>query len=74
MGVAIALFGFTLGALGLVLFLTYWTGGLFVFFALRRIILEPALESRYPLSSSHRRTAQKNSSTAAPVRDSELAP
>jgi transcriptional regulator with XRE-family HTH domain len=72
-GLAIALFGFTLGALGLVLFLTYWTGGLLIFVALRRIVLEPALESRYPLSNSGRRTTQKNNNTAEPLRDSELA-
>lgn len=72
-GLAIALFGFTLGALGLVLFLTYWTGGLLIFVALRRIILEPALESRYPLSNSGRRTTRKNHSTAEQLRDSELA-
>lgn len=53
-GVVLSLLGFTMGQYGAVLFLGYWTGGLLIFLALKRIILEPRLEARYPLSRSKR--------------------
>lgn len=53
-GLVLTLFSFTMGSFGLVMFLAYWTGGLLILVALRRIVLEPRLDSRYPLSRSER--------------------
>ena len=53
-GVVLTVLSFTMGASGLVLFLVYWTGGLLIFIALGRLLLEPRLDARYPLSRSKR--------------------
>lgn len=54
-GVVLTLVSFTLGWYGLVLFLSYWTGGTLILASLRRIYLEPHLDEKYPLSRSKRR-------------------
>lgn len=48
-GVVLSLVSFTF-SYGLVLFLSYWTGGYLILIAIRRIYLEPHLERQYPLS------------------------
>ncbi|PKI92344.1 XRE family transcriptional regulator [Actinomycetales bacterium SN12] len=53
-GVVLTVFSFTMGPAGLVLFLAYWSGGLLILIALGRIILEPRLDARFPLSRSKR--------------------
>jgi len=69
-GVVLTLLSFTMGQYGLVLFLAYWTGGLMILIALRRIVLEPRLDARYPLSRSKRQVREQRSARPAPV-DSE---
>lgn len=69
-GVVLTLLSFTLGQYGFVLFLAYWTGGLMILIALRRIVLEPRLDARYPLSRSKRQLGEQRSARHAPV-DSE---
>lgn len=51
-GVVLTLFAFTMGQFGLVLVLAYWSGGLMILIAMRRIYLEPHLDAAYPLSRS----------------------
>lgn len=58
-GVVLTVLSFTMGPSGLVLFLAYWTGGLLILIGLRRIILEPRLDARYPLSRSKRQLRQQ---------------
>jgi len=53
-GIVLSLLSLTLGPYGLVLFLSYWTGGYLILVAMRRIYLEPHLAARYPLSRSKR--------------------
>lgn len=48
-GVVVTLLSFTF-AQGLVLFLGYWVGGTMILVALRRLVLEPHLDEKYPLS------------------------
>jgi len=69
-GVVLTLLSFTMGQYGLVLFLAYWTGGLMILVALRRIVLEPRLDARYPLSRSKRQLREQRTAQPAPV-DSE---
>lgn len=66
-GVVLTLLSFTMGQYGLVLFLAYWTGGLMVLIALRRIVLEPRLDAHYPLSRSKRQLGEQRSARPAPV-------
>lgn len=50
-GVIVSFISFAAGGqLGAVLFLGYWGGGTFIFFALRRLILDPRLDEKLPLS------------------------
>lgn len=71
-GVALSLISFTMGALGLVLFFSYWTGGLLVFLALRRIILDPLLDSHYPMSRRGRQIAgQRILPADSPISETE---
>ena len=53
-GIVLSLLSLTLGPYGLVVFLSYWTGGYLILVAMRRIYLEPHLAARYPLSRSKR--------------------
>lgn len=71
-GVVLSLFSFTMGQYGLVVFLAYWTGGLLILLALRRIVLEPQLEARYPLSRSKRQLREQRRLRALPE-DTEVA-
>jgi len=66
-GVVLTLVSFTMGQYGLVLFLAYWTGGLLILMALRRIVLEPRLDVRYPLSRSKRQLREQRSARSVPV-------
>lgn len=61
-GVVLTLVSFTLSWYGLVLFLSYWSGGTLILAALRRIYLEPHLDEKYPLSRSKRRLRAEQSS------------
>lgn len=41
---------------GVVLFLSYWSGGFLILLALRRLVIEPRLDEKYPLSRERPRT------------------
>ncbi len=58
-GLVLTMLSFTMGSYGLVLFLAYWTGGLLILIALRRLILESRLDARYPLSRSRRQLREQ---------------
>lgn len=58
-GVVLTVLSFTMGSSGLALFLAYWAGGLLILIALGRIILEPRLDARYPLSRSKRQLREQ---------------
>lgn len=50
-GVIVSMIGFGAGgALASVLFFGYWGGGSLIFFALRRLLLDPYLDEKYPLA------------------------
>lgn len=66
-GVVLTLVSFMVGQHGLVLFLAYWTGGLLILVALRRIVLEPRLDERYPLSRSRRQLRAQRRARAVRV-------
>jgi len=66
-GVVLTFLSFTMGPYGLVLFLAYWTGGLLILIALRRIVLEPRLDARYPLSRSRTRRREQRSTRPTSV-------
>ena len=51
-GVVVTFVSFVLGATGAVVILAYWIGGTIIVMALRQLVLEPALDRRYPLSRS----------------------
>ena len=57
-GVVLTLVAFTIPN-GLALFLAYWLGGTLIAVALRRLLLEPRLDARYPLSRSTRTRRQR---------------
>lgn len=64
-GIVCTLLSFTF-PFGLVLFLSYWVGGYVILRALRRIVLEPRLDDRFPLSRETRtRRAKRRSAMAA---------
>lgn len=65
-GVVLTMFSFTMGQYGLVLVLSYWTGGLMILVALRWIVLEPRLNVRYPLSRSKRRLRERRRVRTSP--------
>ena len=53
LGVAVSLASFAIGGqLGGTLFLSYWAAGTFIFVAIRRLILDPRLDTQLPLSHS----------------------
>jgi len=58
LGVVLTLVAFTIPN-GLALFLAYWLGGTLIAVALRRLLLEPRLDARYPLSRSTRTRRQR---------------
>lgn len=52
-GVMVSMLGFSLGGpMGGTLFLMYWGGGSLIFVAVRRLVLEPHLDDKLPLSRS----------------------
>ncbi|MFU8945358.1 helix-turn-helix domain-containing protein [Mycetocola zhadangensis] len=69
-GVVLTLISFTF-AQGVVLFLGYWIGGTMILLAVRRLYLEPHLDSRYPLSraKSSRRERRQRRNAAQPAEE-----
>ncbi|WP_082298054.1 helix-turn-helix domain-containing protein [Microbacterium sp. CGR1] len=68
-GIVCTLLSFTF-SYGLVLFLSYWVGGYVILTALRRIVLEPRLDARYPLSKETRtRRAKRRAAMASAAAD-----
>ncbi|WP_447914001.1 helix-turn-helix domain-containing protein [Microbacterium phyllosphaerae] len=63
-GIVCTLLSFTF-PYGLVLFLSYWVGGYVILSALRRIVLEPQLDARFPLSKETRTRRAKRRAAAA---------
>jgi transcriptional regulator with XRE-family HTH domain len=51
-GVTLTLFCFVIPQYSTVLFIAYWSGGLMIFLAIRKLYLEPRLDERFPLSNS----------------------
>lgn len=66
-GVVLTLLSFTMGQYGLVLVAAYWTGGLLILGALRRLVLEPQLDTRYPLSRSKQQLRMQRDAQRGPV-------
>lgn len=62
-GIVCTLLSFTFPH-GLVLFLSYWVGGYVILTALRRIVLEPQLDARFPLSKETRSRRAKRRAAA----------
>lgn len=65
-GVVVSMLGFALGGpLGGTLFLMYWGGGPLIFVAVRRLVLEPYLDDKLPLSRSKAelRSAQRQAAS-----------
>lgn len=58
LGIVLTFVAFTIPN-GLALFLAYWLGGTLIAVALRRLLLEPRLDARYPLSRSTRTRRQR---------------
>lgn len=56
-GIVVTLLSFLLGGPGAAIVIAYWVGGSIALVALRRIVLEPRLDERFPLSRqpAHRR-------------------
>ncbi|WP_311245967.1 helix-turn-helix transcriptional regulator [Microbacterium sp. WCS2018Hpa-23] len=65
-GIVCTLLSFTF-PYGLVLFLSYWVGGYVILSALRRIVLEPQLDTRFPLSKETRTRRAKRRAAASAV-------
>ncbi|HXH36073.1 MAG TPA: helix-turn-helix transcriptional regulator [Plantibacter sp.] len=67
-GIAVSMVSFGSGGqVGGVLFLAYWGGGIPIFIALRRLLLDPRLDARYPLSRSrHQVREQKRRGATVP--------
>ncbi|MBH0082367.1 helix-turn-helix domain-containing protein [Salinibacterium sp. SWN167] len=61
-GVVVSMFSFAINTqLSSMGFVAYWLGGTLIFMALKRLVLEPYLERRFPLSRSTRaRKLQKS--------------
>ncbi|MEN2740983.1 hypothetical protein ABCS02_24635 [Microbacterium sp. X-17] len=49
------LVSFFFGQVGWVVMACYWSGGFIILTALRRLVLDPWLDGRYPLSRHRRR-------------------
>jgi transcriptional regulator with XRE-family HTH domain len=59
-GIVVALLGAAFGQLGSVILVAYWAGGPLIFLALRRLYLDPHLDTKFPLSrSKHDRRLEK---------------
>jgi transcriptional regulator with XRE-family HTH domain len=76
-GIVLTLVAFSIPH-GVVLFLAYWLGGTLIATALRRLLLEPRLDARHPLSRStrtrrqlrrERRAAEASATASAPEAD-----
>jgi transcriptional regulator with XRE-family HTH domain len=49
-GIVVSVTCFAIPQIGFPLFTLYWVGGFFIFMAVRRLVLEPHLDVKYPLS------------------------
>lgn len=58
-GIAVTILSFLLGGAGAAVIIAYWSGGLIAIIALQRIVLEPRLDEKYPLSRQLNRTHKK---------------
>jgi transcriptional regulator with XRE-family HTH domain len=67
-GIVVTCVSFMVGSAGPAIFLSYWIGGTVTLIALRQLLLEPALDRRYPLSQSRteRRTGHRKESSTDP--------
>lgn len=63
-GIAVTILSFLLGGAGAAVIIAYWSGGLIAIIALQRIVLEPRLDEKYPLSRQLNRAQKKR---GAPV-------
>jgi transcriptional regulator with XRE-family HTH domain len=69
-GVTLTLFCFVIPQYSTVLFVAYWSGGLIIFLAIRKLYLEPRLDERFPLSTSsvdQRRRRKRDRDPDAPA-------
>lgn len=73
-GVVATLLSFTFGH-GVVLFFGYWIGGFLILTAVRRLYVDPRLDSMYPLShtTASRRTRRRERRAEASTQDDEAA-
>ncbi|HEY1531154.1 MAG TPA: helix-turn-helix transcriptional regulator [Galbitalea sp.] len=55
-GIILSVLGLLVPQIGSVLFFAFWFGGFFIFVALRRLIIDPHLDAKFPLS---KRTAPR---------------
>ncbi|MCI1018513.1 helix-turn-helix transcriptional regulator [Microbacterium sp. C5A9] len=63
-GIVVTILSVLLGGAGAAIIIAYWSGGLIAIIALQRIVLEPRLDEKYPLSRQLTRTQRKR---GAPV-------
>lgn len=49
-GIVVTLLCFVIPHVGTAVFFSYWIGGFVIFMALRRLIIDPHLDAKYPLS------------------------
>ena len=49
-GVIVSVLGLLVPHIGSILFFAFWFGGFFIFVALRRLVIDPHLDAKYPLS------------------------
>ena len=64
-GIAVTILSFLPGGPGAAIIIAYWTGGLIAIIALQRIVLEPRLDEKYPLSRHSQRTQTTREKTVA---------
>jgi transcriptional regulator with XRE-family HTH domain len=72
-GVVVTLLCFTF-AQGLAVFLAYWSGGLLILIAARRLYLEPHLDEKYPLSRRKQHREHRSRKEARKPAGGESAP
>ncbi|GEM_PF-786149 len=58
-GIAVTILSFPLGGAAAAIIIAYWSGGLIAIMALQRIVLEPRLDEKYPLSRQLSRAQKK---------------
>jgi transcriptional regulator with XRE-family HTH domain len=59
-GIILSVLGLLVPQIGSVLFFAIWFGGFFIFAALRRLVIDPHLDAKYPLSKrTGRRPAKR---------------